>query len=114
MAKRRVLSALVSSIPVVLMSATTLSIRTSYAASVDQRTPSVLSIRDRAGLVHQVTKKRFDQLLPRLMRETGFDMWIISCNEDNPDPIFETMMPYENWNPITQILVIFDRGADRG
>jgi len=48
------------------------------------------------------------------MRETGFDMWIISCNEDNPDPIFETMMPYENWNPITQILVFFDRGAAQG
>lgn len=76
--------------------------------------PSVLSIRDRASLVLQITQKRLDQLLPRLMRETGFDMWIISCNEDNPDAIFETMMPYENWNPITQILVLFDRGPDKG
>ena len=80
----------------------------------DQRTPSVLSIRDRAALVYQITQKRLDPLLPSLMRETGFDMWIISCNEDNPDPIFETMMPYENWNPITQILVFFDRGAAQG
>jgi Xaa-Pro aminopeptidase len=114
MAKRRVLSALVFSIPVVFISTATFLIATAYAAPADQRTPSVLSIRDRASLVHQVTKKRLDQLLPRLMRETGFDMWIISCNEDNPDPIFETMMPYENWNPITQILVLFDRGPDQG
>jgi Xaa-Pro aminopeptidase len=48
------------------------------------------------------------------MREAGFDMWIIAGNEDNQDPIFETMIPYENWCPITQILVLFDRGPARG
>jgi class 3 adenylate cyclase len=77
-------------------------------------TPSVLSIRERAALVHRITAKRLDTLLPRMMRETGIDMWIISCNEDNLDPIFETMVPYENWNPITQILVLFDQGQGKG
>jgi len=77
-------------------------------------TPSVLPIRERAALVHKITAKRFDTLLPRMMRETGFDMWIISCNEDNLDPIFETMVPYENWNPITQILVLFDQSPGKG
>jgi len=77
-------------------------------------TPSVLSIRERAALVYKITAKRLDTLLPRMMRETGFDMWIISCNEDNLDPIFETMVPYENWNPITQILVLFDQGQGKG
>ena len=76
--------------------------------------PAVLSIRDRAALVYKITQKRLDTLLPRMMRETGIDMWIITCNEDNLDPIFETMMPYENWCPITQILVMFDRGAEKG
>lgn len=79
-----------------------------------QKSPVVLSIRDRAALVYQITQKRLDLLLPKMMRETGFDMWIISCNEDNLDPIFETMMPYENWNPITQILVFFDQGPEKG
>jgi Xaa-Pro aminopeptidase len=76
--------------------------------------PSVLSIRDRAAVVHRITAKRLDTLVPRLMRETGFDMWIVSCNEDNLDPVFETMVPYENWNPITQILVFFDQGPAKG
>ncbi len=75
--------------------------------------PVVLSIRDRASLVLGITQDRLDNLLPRLMRETGFDMWIIACNEDNLDPVFETMIPYENWNPITQILVAFDRGPEK-
>jgi Xaa-Pro aminopeptidase len=48
------------------------------------------------------------------MREAGLDMWIISCNEDNLDPVFETMMPYENWCPITQIIVLYDRGLEKG
>jgi hypothetical protein len=77
-------------------------------------TPSVLPIRERAALVHKITAKRLETLLPRMMRETGFDMWIISCNEDNLDPIFETMVPYESWNPITQILVLFDQGPEKG
>src|SRR4030042_2334535 len=76
--------------------------------------PSALSIRDGATPPFQITQKRLDVLLPSMMRETGFDMWIISGNEDNHDPIFETMMPYENWNPITQILVFFDQGAEKG
>ena len=74
----------------------------------------MLSIRERAELVDRITAKRLDTLVPRLMRETGFDMWIISCNEDNLDPVFVTMVPYENWNPITQILVFFDRGPAKG
>jgi hypothetical protein len=86
-------------------------LRASYA---DQSVPAVLSIRGRAALTLQITQKRLDVLLPKMMRETGFDMWIISGNEDNHDPIFETMMPYENWNPITQILVFYDQGAEKG
>ncbi len=76
--------------------------------------PSVLPIRERAALVNRITAKRLDTLIPRMMRETGLDMWIISCNEDNLDPIFETIVPYENWNPITQILVLFDQGPAKG
>ena len=76
--------------------------------------PAVLNIRDRADLIFQITQKRLDDLLPRLMRQTGFDMWIITCNEDDLDPIFKTMIPYENWCPITQIIVFYDQGPEKG
>jgi Xaa-Pro aminopeptidase len=77
-------------------------------------TPSVLAVRQQADLVHKITAKRLETLLPRMMREAGFDMWIVSCNEDNLDPIFETMVPLGNWNPITQILVFYDQGPAKG
>ena len=36
---------------------------------------------------------RVHHLLPRLMEETGFDMWIVLCREYNEDPVFPTMIP---------------------
>ncbi len=76
--------------------------------------PKVLSIRERADLVNTVTLKRLERLIPQFMRKTGLDMWIITCNEDNLDPIFKTMIPYGQWCPITQIILFFDRGPEEG
>jgi Xaa-Pro aminopeptidase len=84
------------------------------ALPVAQDFPAVLTIRDRADFVFKTVQKRLDHLLPRFMRQTGFDMWIITCNEDDLDPIFKTMIPYENWCPITQIFVFFDQGPEKG
>ena len=75
-------------------------------------TPVVLSIKDRAATVDRITKNRLDTLLPKFMRQTGFDMWIITCNEDHLDPVFATMVPYNAWFPLTQILVFYDSGEE--
>lgn len=76
--------------------------------------PNILPIRGRAELMYQINKKRMDTLLPRLMSETGIDMWIVASNEDNYDPLHWTFMPYKNWSPITQIMVFWDRGPRLG
>lgn len=85
-----------------------------FRPAMAQDFPSVLPVRDRAELTYHIVETRLEKLLPRMMRETGFDMWIITCNEDNLDPIFKTMIPYGNWCPITQILVFYDHGPDHG
>jgi len=72
--------------------------------------PSVLSIRDQARTVFQITQKRLEKLIPEIMDETGFDMWIIACNEDDLDPVYRTMIPFEMWCPITQILLFYHKG----
>ena len=76
--------------------------------------PVIMPIRSRAEYVLDITEKRIETLLPRMMRETGFDMWIVIDNEDDHDPLFWTMAPYKNWSPITQILVFYDRGPEAG
>ncbi len=75
--------------------------------------PVVMPLRERAAVVDKITLMRLDQILPRIMKETGFDMWIIPCNEDNYDPVFLTMIPFDAWCPITQILVFYDPGAGK-
>jgi hypothetical protein len=67
--------------------------------------PEILTIRDQAATINRLTTMRLDRILPRIMDETGIDMWILVSNEDNLDPVFKTMIPYNLWCPITQILV---------
>ena len=69
--------------------------------------PYILPLRERARVVNDILAKRLDRLLPTLMVETGFDMWVIVCHEDNYDPVFKTMIPWECWAPILQIVVFY-------
>ena len=76
--------------------------------------PQVASIREQVETVNRITMLRLDTLLPRIMRETGFDMWIILTQEDNVDAVFRTMIPMDTWNRRDLILVFYDRGPDKG
>ncbi len=73
--------------------------------------PQVLSMRQRATVIHQLLQQRLDTVLPAAMRATGIDCWLILCQEDNLDPVYTTMIPMDTWCPILQILVFFDRGT---
>lgn len=77
---------------------------------VADKFPAILSVREQEQSVLQITQKRLEQLIPGIMEETGFDMWIIACNEDNLDPVYKTMVPFKMWCPITQILVFYNHG----
>lgn len=84
--------------------------RSIYAQTPTTEMPAILDIGDQEKIVFEITQKRLEVLLPRIMEEAGIDMWIIACNEDNWDPIFKTMIPHKMWTPITQILVMYRRG----
>jgi len=70
--------------------------------------PKVLSMQERCDVVNSILRKRLDTILPMVMRETGFDMWLILCWEDNHDPVFASMLPMDTWTPILQILVFYE------
>lgn len=76
--------------------------------------PAVMGVRDQARVVNQILGERYEKLLPALMRETGFDMWITICYEDNHDPVFNTLIPWECWAPILQMVVFYNAGAEKG
>ncbi len=76
--------------------------------------PVILSIREQVATENHITLLRLETLLPRVMREAGFDMWIIPCQEDNVDAVFRTMTPKNTWNRRDLMLVFYDRGPGKG
>ncbi len=73
----------------------------------------VLTHREQAVLVKTWILKRFDTLLPDLMRREKIDMWIIVSREYNDDPVFRSISPLTTYSSRRRtILVFFDRGKE--
>ena len=67
--------------------------------------PKVHTMRERADLTYRILAERLDTVLPLAMDDGDLDMWIVLCQEDDLDPIHETMIPLDCWCPILQMLV---------
>jgi len=65
-----------------------------YFNSFAQVDPSwIMPVKDRAEWVDNMLAYRIDSLLPKLMKRTGIDMWILVSREYNEDPVMKTMLP---------------------
>ena len=51
------------------------------------------TIRQQYALQDEILKERLQQLMPRLMKECGVEMWVVISREYNEDPIFKTLVP---------------------
>ena len=76
---------------------------------------AVLSQRQRPEPVNRALEERLVDLLPRLMREVGLDMWLVINREYAEDPVYLTLVP----EPVfaarrTTMLVFHDRGDEEG
>ena len=77
--------------------------------------PAVLPERARPDAVNAMLKDRLDNLLPRLMRESGIDLWLIINREYAEDPVYLTIVPEPTFAARrTTMLVFFDRGPEKG
>jgi Xaa-Pro aminopeptidase len=75
----------------------------------------VLTHREQAPLVRSWIEKRFDTVLPGLMRREGIDMWIVVSREYNDDPVFRSMAPLTTFSSRRRTILVFhDRGGDLG
>jgi Xaa-Pro aminopeptidase len=75
-------------------------------------TGRVLSQRDQATHVKQWIVKRFDEVLPALMRREGIDMWIVVSREYNDDPVFRSMAPLTTFSSRRRTILVFsDKGG---
>jgi Xaa-Pro aminopeptidase len=87
----------------------------SVAASQVEGQRSILTLRDQSAVYNRWLEERLDRILPELMRQEGFDMWLVICRENNEDPVFSSLVPFNNlYASRTSMLVFFDRGGDAG
>lgn len=67
----------------------------------------VLTHREQAVLVKQWISKRFDTVLPELMRREGIDLWLIVSREYNDDPVFRSMAPLTTYSSRRRTILAF-------
>ena len=85
------------------------------SATFSQDMSVILPERERATLIDDILEDRFNNLLPKLMRREGIDMWVIISREYNEDPVLKTMLP-STWLSARRrtIMVFFDKGEKEG
>lgn len=69
----------------------------------------ILPERERAQVIDEILKDKFNNLLPKLMDDTGFDMWILISREYNEDPVLKTMLPATWLNARRRTILVFYR-----
>ncbi len=79
------------------------------AAAADR----VLTHREQAAFVKGWIERRFDTVLPGLMRREGIDMWIIVSREYNDDPVFRSMAPLTTFSSRRRTILVFSDRGDR-
>ncbi|HEX7088395.1 MAG TPA: hypothetical protein VF198_18700, partial [Vicinamibacterales bacterium] len=71
----------------------------------------VLPERERPAVINRVLTDRLETVLPALMRETRFDMWLVINREYVEDPVYLTLVPAPVFHARRlSMLVFFDRG----
>jgi Xaa-Pro aminopeptidase len=89
-----------------------LSFEAGFAAA---EAPAVLGLKDQARVVDGWLKVRLDTVLPELMRREKLDMWLVVCEEYNEDPVYLTLVPFEDLSARRlSMLVFYDRGEGQG
>ena len=82
------------------------------ASPVAQTLPAgerVLTHREQAALIKNWITRRFDTVLPELMRREGIDLWIIVSREYNDDPVFRSMAPLTTYSSRRRTILAFFR-----
>jgi hypothetical protein len=75
----------------------------------------ILSERERPAVINKILRDRLDNLLPRLMRETGIDLWLVINREYVEDPVYLTLVPEPVFHARRlSMLVFYDRGPGEG
>lgn len=83
-----------------------------FCLVINVNAQQILPERQRAEVVDNILKDRFNNLLPQLMDNTSFDMWILISREYNEDPVLKTMLPATWLNARRRTILVFYRNKE--
>ena len=63
------------------------------SAHVDELRTKILPYRERERVMDSWLKLRLDTVLPKVMKRSGVDSWVVACNEYNEDPVLKSLTP---------------------
>lgn len=73
------------------------------------------TLREQAEIQQAWVKERLEVNLPKIMRQQGVDMWVVSMREYNEDPVFRALVSPTSFAARRRtIYVFFDRGPTEG
>ncbi|MEZ5347082.1 MAG: M24 family metallopeptidase [Pyrinomonadaceae bacterium] len=96
---------------------TTIALLLTFSFSISAQNPyfpKTLNMRERAEVIDRWLDERIDTVLPKIMRRSGIDMWVIVSREYNEDPVLRTFLP-STWQNARRntMLVIYDPGGGK-
>lgn len=71
----------------------------------------VLSPRDQSAVIDELLADRINNLLPRLMEDSGIDMWVLISREYNEDPVLKTFLPSTWLSARRRTIIVFYNNA---
>ena len=80
-----------------------------FLFTVTLNSQNILDEKERAKVINEILKDRFENVLPKLMDRTEIDMWILISREYNEDPVLKTMLPAEWLNARRRTIILFYR-----
>lgn len=110
--QRRILK--IFSLALLLLIATS-SFSQDYGVSTVNDSQKILPERERARVMNEWLRWRLDNIIPKLMRREGIDMWLVINREYNEDPVYMSLVPEPTMAARrTSILIIHDQGEELG
>lgn len=73
---------------------------------------AVLPLRERPEPTNGLLRHRLETLLPRLMEDTGLDMWLVINREYAEDPVYFTLVPQPTFAARRTTMLVFHRKDD--
>lgn len=73
---------------------------------------AVLPLRDRVAVENRILEQRLETLLPRLMTESGLDMWLVIAREYADDPVYASLVPTPSFTARRTTMLVFHRQPD--